>query len=84
MIYLTLSWGRLRGGLSIALALSVPALQSHAWTLPATYLVVVLSVLVQGGTFDLFLKRIGHYQYIPLLKVLGCNHRGMTGLPVSA
>jgi CPA1 family monovalent cation:H+ antiporter len=58
---LTLSWGGLRGGLSIALALSVPAPQSHGWILPATYLVVVFSVLVQGGTLDLFLKRIGHY-----------------------
>lgn len=59
---LTLSWGGLRGGLSIALALSVPASQSQTWILPATYLVVVFSVLIQGGTLDLFLRRVGHYQ----------------------
>ena len=56
---LTLSWGGLRGGLSIALALSVPQLQSHTWILATTYLVVVFSVVLQGGTLDLFLKRIG-------------------------
>ena len=39
---LTLSWGGLRGGLSIALALSVPDLQSHTWILATTYLVVDL------------------------------------------
>ena len=54
---LTLSWGGLRGGLSIALALSIPQLQSHTWILGTTYLVVVFSVVIQGGTLDLFLKR---------------------------
>ena len=54
---LTMSWGGLRGGLSIALALSVPAGFGHSWILPTTYLVVVFSVIVQGGTLDLFLKR---------------------------
>jgi CPA1 family monovalent cation:H+ antiporter len=54
---LTLTWGGLRGGLSIALALSVPDPQSRTWILATTYLVVVFSVLLQGGTLDLFLKR---------------------------
>lgn len=54
---LTLGWGGLRGGLSIALALSVPAALSQNWILAATYLVVVFSVVVQGGTLDLFLQR---------------------------
>jgi CPA1 family monovalent cation:H+ antiporter len=54
---LTLSWGGLRGGLSIALALSVPNLQSHTWILATTYLVVVFSILIQGSTLDLFLRR---------------------------
>jgi len=53
----TLSWGGLRGGLSIALALSIPAVQSHTWILATTYLVVVFSIVIQGGTLDLFLKR---------------------------
>jgi CPA1 family monovalent cation:H+ antiporter len=55
---LTLTWGGLRGGLSIALALSVPDPQSRTWILATTYLVVVFSVLLQGGTLDLFLKRV--------------------------
>ena len=58
---LTLSWGGLRGGLSIALALSIPDLQSHTWILATTYLVVVFSVVLQGGTLDLFLKRASHF-----------------------
>jgi CPA1 family monovalent cation:H+ antiporter len=58
---LTLSWGGLRGGLSIALALSVPDLQSRTWILATTYLVVVFSIVLQGGTLDLFLKRIGKF-----------------------
>ena len=59
---LTLSWGGLRGGLSIALALSIPDLQSHTWILATTYLVVVFSVVLQGGTLDLFLKRVGRFE----------------------
>ena len=58
---LTLSWGGLRGGLSIALALSVPQLQSQTWILATTYLVVVFSIVLQGGTLDLFLKRLGKF-----------------------
>lgn len=54
---LTLSWGGLRGGLSIALALSVPAGPNRSWILATTYLVVVFSIVIQGGTLDLFLRR---------------------------
>jgi monovalent cation:H+ antiporter, CPA1 family len=54
---LTLSWGGLRGGLSIALALSVPASQGRSWILATTYIVVVFSIAVQGGSLDLFLRR---------------------------
>jgi CPA1 family monovalent cation:H+ antiporter len=50
-----LTWGALRGGLSIALALSVPAQLGRSWMLGATYLVVVFSIIVQGGTMDLIL-----------------------------
>ncbi len=49
---LALSWGGLRGGLSIALALSVPPAAGQRWILATTYLVVVFSVLVQGGTLQ--------------------------------
>jgi CPA1 family monovalent cation:H+ antiporter len=53
---LALSWGGLRGGLSIALALSVPAAAGRHWILATTYLVVVFSVLVQGGTLNRAIK----------------------------
>jgi monovalent cation:H+ antiporter, CPA1 family len=56
---LTLSWGGLRGGLSIALALSVPESQGRTWILATTYCVVVFSIVIQGGTLDLFLNRFG-------------------------
>ena len=49
---LALCWGGLRGGLSIALALSVPVAAGQRWILATTYLVVVFSVLVQGGTLQ--------------------------------
>jgi CPA1 family monovalent cation:H+ antiporter len=54
---LALSWGGLRGGLSIALALSVPGVAGRHWILATTYLVVVFSVIVQGGTLNAVLKR---------------------------
>jgi CPA1 family monovalent cation:H+ antiporter len=57
--FLTMSWGGLRGGLSIALALSVPESSGRGWILATTYIVVVFSVVVQGGTLDLFLQRVG-------------------------
>jgi monovalent cation:H+ antiporter, CPA1 family len=53
-----LSWGGLRGGLSLALALSVPHDAGRIWILVATYSVVLFSVIVQGGSMDVILKRI--------------------------
>jgi CPA1 family monovalent cation:H+ antiporter len=52
-----LTWGGLRGGLSIALALSVPPEYGRAWILATTYFVVVFSIAIQGGSMDLFLHR---------------------------
>ncbi len=52
---LALSWGGLRGGLSIALALAVPVGEGRSWILTATYVVVVFSIVIQGGSMDLFL-----------------------------
>ncbi len=54
---LALSWGGLRGGLSIALALSVPLGEGRSWILATTYIVVVFSIVIQGGSMDLFLRR---------------------------
>jgi len=52
-----LTWGGLRGGLSIALALSVPDALGHSWILGATYLVVVFSIVVQGTSLNPLLRR---------------------------
>lgn len=47
-----LTWGGLRGGLSIALALSVPEALGRSWMVGATYLVIVFSIVIQGGSMD--------------------------------
>ncbi len=57
----TLTWGGLRGGLSIALALSVPAhlgqMQTGTWIFGATYVIVVFSIILQGGSLQFALAR---------------------------
>jgi CPA1 family monovalent cation:H+ antiporter len=53
-----LSWGGLRGGLSIALALSIPASYGEGWIVTSTYILVVFTILVQGSTMGLFLRRL--------------------------
>ena len=45
-----LAWGGLRGGISVALALSLPEGPSKPIILAATYAVVVFSIVVQGLT----------------------------------
>ncbi len=45
-----LTWGGLRGGISVALALSMPAGSERPVILAVTYVVVVFSILVQGLT----------------------------------
>jgi len=46
-----LTWGGLRGGISLALALSLPESPEKNLILDMTYVVVVFSVLFQGTTF---------------------------------
>lgn len=46
-----LTWGGLRGGLSIAMALSLPNGPEKDLILAITYIVVVFSIMVQGTTF---------------------------------
>jgi CPA1 family monovalent cation:H+ antiporter len=53
-----LTWGGLRGGVSLALALALPAADHRDTLLAAAYLVVVFSVLVQGLTIGLLIHRL--------------------------
>lgn len=50
-------WGGLRGGISIALALSLPAGPIKDVLVAATYVVVLFSVLVQGGTIGGLMRK---------------------------
>ncbi|MDF1694959.1 MAG: sodium:proton antiporter [Saprospiraceae bacterium] len=55
-----MAWGGLRGGISIALALSLPETMNRDLFLIITYIVVVFSILVQGLTIGrLATKLIG-------------------------
>jgi CPA1 family monovalent cation:H+ antiporter len=47
-----LTWGGLRGGISVALALSLPAGPTRDAVVTITYAVVVFSILVQGLTIN--------------------------------
>jgi CPA1 family monovalent cation:H+ antiporter len=52
-----LTWGGLRGGISIALALAIPRGHQPEALLALTYCVVAFSILVQGLTFGKVVKR---------------------------
>lgn len=52
-----MTWGGLRGGISIALALSLPNGPVKDVLVAATYVVVLFSVVIQGGTIGGLVKR---------------------------
>lgn len=54
----TLVWGGLRGGISVALALSLPEGPARTAILAVTYVVVLFSVIVQGGTVGALIRRL--------------------------
>jgi CPA1 family monovalent cation:H+ antiporter len=47
-----MTWGGLRGGISVALALSIPSGPEREVLLTVTYIIVVFSILVQGLTIE--------------------------------
>lgn len=53
-----LTWGGLRGGISVALALSIPARPERDLILAVTYVLVIFSILVQGLTIGPLLRRL--------------------------
>jgi CPA1 family monovalent cation:H+ antiporter len=53
-----LTWGGLRGGISVALALSLPEDSPRDLILTVTYIVVVFSVLVQGLTLGPLVRTV--------------------------
>ena len=53
-----LTWSGLRGGISIALALSLPVGPEREVILVMTYTVVLFSIIVQGLTIDKMVKRL--------------------------
>ena len=54
-----LTWGGLRGGISVALALSLPAVPEREVVLTITYCVVIFSILVQGLTIGKLIRLAG-------------------------
>ena len=52
-----MTWGGLRGGISIALALSLPEFEGREMLIGVTYLVVVFSLLVQATTLGRLVRR---------------------------
>jgi len=54
-----LTWGGLRGGISVALALSLPKEMYHDEFTAVTYIVVVFSIIVQGLTIGKFARKAG-------------------------
>ncbi|HEY1807609.1 MAG TPA: cation:proton antiporter [Acidobacteriaceae bacterium] len=54
-----LTWGGLRGGLAVALALALPPGKLHDQLLAMTYVIVIFSVVVQGLTMSSLLRRLG-------------------------
>ena len=53
-----LTWGGLRGGISIALALSIPEMAEKSVILAATYAVVLFTVIVQGLSLRALVERV--------------------------
>jgi len=54
----TLTWGGLRGGISVALALSLPPAPEREILLTVCYAVVIFSIVVQGLTMERLVRRV--------------------------
>ncbi len=63
-----LTWGGVRGGISVALALSIPDVDEKPALLAATYCVALFTILVQGLTLPTVIRWFGQKEQ-PELKV---------------
>lgn len=59
-----MTWGGLRGGISIALALSLTAEMERELIVAITYTVVLFSLIIQGLTLEGFVKRLAKKEKI--------------------
>jgi CPA1 family monovalent cation:H+ antiporter len=55
---LVLTWGGVRGGISIALVLSMPDFPQRPMVLAATYAIVIFSVVIQGLTLGSLVRKV--------------------------
>ncbi len=53
-----MTWGGLRGGISIALALSLPANPYKEIIVSVTFIIVLFSILIQGFTVESLIKKL--------------------------
>lgn len=61
----TLVWGGLRGGISIALALSLPPSAYRTPLVAATFVIVLFSVIIQGGSIGGLIRRLNQKHGLP-------------------
>jgi len=57
-----LTWAGVRGGISIALALSLPHTKYRELILAGSYFIVIFSIIVQGLTLNKMINRIYHLE----------------------
>ena len=57
-VLMIMTWGGLRGGISIALALSIRAPQQYDFIVAITYAVVLFSMMVQGVTIAPLIRKV--------------------------
>jgi CPA1 family monovalent cation:H+ antiporter len=52
-----MTWGGLRGGISVALALSIPTVPERTTIISITYIIVIFSIAIQGMTLGKLAQR---------------------------